>query len=69
MALTISELKREFYFGDRKLVDPDPSKTPEQVAQFYAPQIPELNNASVSGPVIKNDIQTFNFSKVTGTKS
>ncbi len=34
--------KREFVFGDNKLVDPDPSMSVREVIKFYSAQYPEL---------------------------
>lgn len=66
--MEIVNLQREFKIGDRVLPDPDPKKSPEDVAQFYAPQYPELTNVSVNGPKIEDDKQIFTFNTSIGKK-
>lgn len=65
-------LKREFIHekGQQKisLADPNPDMTPDQVLAFYSGTYPELNNATVNGPVYKGDKQLFTFKTTVGTK-
>jgi len=47
------ELKRAFVFNDIELEDPNKDYTTEQVKDFYSDQYPELVNANVKGPEIR----------------
>ncbi len=46
MAVTITPLPREFYLDGRKIADPNPALSIEQVRTFYQATYPALNNAS-----------------------
>lgn len=68
MTLQIEVLQRKFKFEEQELPEPNPDFTPQQVVEFYSAQYPELNNASIVGPVIKDGVQEFSFKTVLGTK-
>jgi PRTRC genetic system protein C len=72
MALQVTELPRVFELdsGGAKITldDPDPALTPKEVAGFYSPTYPELTNAHIKGPEIKDDKAVFRFSATMGTK-
>jgi PRTRC genetic system protein C len=68
MSLETTTLKRVFNYGKIKLTDPSPSMEPKDVMQFYSGQYPELTNASLEGPTIKDDEIVFEFGKTVGVK-
>lgn len=71
MALSVKNLKRVFSLdGKTSLPDPNPELTVKEVCDLYSSQYPELNNATVEGPVIsaKKETQTFTFKTVLGDK-
>ncbi len=68
MSLETTELKRTFVYGKLKLTDPDPTMEPKDVMQFYSGQYPELTNASLEGPSIKDDEIVYEFGKTVGVK-
>lgn len=65
-------LKRQFIINKNNkpviLADPDPEMTPDEVLSFYMGQYPELVTASVSAPEFNDDVCTYTFKTVTGTK-
>lgn len=68
MALNITGLKRVFKHGTRRLADPDPAMTPEEVMSFYAGTYPELTTSNVHGPSVEGDTATYEFKTTIGTK-
>lgn len=68
MALSISNVKRVFKMKDRKLADPDPSMTPDEVMAFYSNQYPELVTSNVFGPKMEKDEAVYEFKTSVGTK-
>lgn len=71
--MEVNKLNRKFILARNnesvELADPNPSMQPKDVLSFYAASgYPELNNATVIGPVIKDDMMTFTFKTVVGTK-
>jgi PRTRC genetic system protein C len=64
----VSKLDRVFKFDNKTLKDPDSSMSTDDVLNFYSNQYPELNNAKVSGPVVKDDKLEYEFSTSVGTK-
>lgn len=66
------KLQREFIHekGQQKITlpDPNPDMSADQVLAFYSGTYPELNNATVNGPVYRNDRQVFTFRSTVGTK-
>ena len=49
-AITDPVPKRRFLFNGMALADPDPTMTPERVAEFHSLLHTELTNVSVKGP-------------------
>ena len=68
MSLQIEILPRRFKFEEQELPDPSPDMKVKQVIDFYSAQFPELNNASIVGPEIKDGKQEFTFKTVLGDK-
>lgn len=62
MAIVKQELKRVFNYKSEKLTDPNPGLTPAEVLDFYSDKYPELVNATMTGPNIKDDSLEFDFS-------
>ena len=65
---SIKQLPRVFMHSGRELSDIDPKLSPEAVMDIYVNQYPELLNAKISNPEIKNDKAVYTFSKSLGTK-
>lgn len=69
MATTTTVLRRKFDYNGVDLPDPDPSKTPLQVRDFWAStNYGELMTAAVEGPVIKDGIAQYKFLKAVRDK-
>ena len=67
MALVTTQLQREFIFDGRKLADPDPNQSIDEVRNFYSGKYPALNNASYEEE-ITGTTQRITFSAAAGTK-
>jgi PRTRC genetic system protein C len=61
-------LKRVFLYNGNPLVDPDVSMSPAAVKDTYSAMYPELLNAEINGPVVKETVLEFTFHRTTGTK-
>jgi PRTRC genetic system protein C len=59
---------REFVYNGSKLPDPNPSAGIEQVRDILSSSHPELANAAIEGPTIKDGKQVFTFIRSVGTK-
>lgn len=59
---------RSFKYNSVTLPDPNPVLSADQIREFYATQYPELNNATVEGPVTKNAVATYTFARAAGAK-
>jgi PRTRC genetic system protein C len=46
MALKINSLPRSFYLSGRRIADPNPNLSIEEVRAFYTGTYPELNNST-----------------------
>lgn len=68
MSLQITVLKRKFIFEEKELPEINEKLSAKQVADFYSGQYPELNNATIVGPEIKDGEQVFTFKTVLGQK-
>lgn len=70
MALEVTHLKRKFTISkDGKtidLADPNADMSPAEVMKFYSGNHPELTNAIVDGPTVKNDQAIYNFTVKAG---
>lgn len=68
MALRATRLPREFYFdGGRRLADPDPSLSIDEVRAHYVGVHPGLNNASYEEE-ITDTAHKVRFTSAVGTK-
>lgn len=62
-------LPRVFLHGTARLVDPDPALTPDAVKTMYAAAgYPDLTNAALAGPEIKDGYRVYTFKRAVGTK-
>jgi PRTRC genetic system protein C len=61
MPLVKQELKRVFSYKKETLQDPNPALTSAEVLDHFSDKYPELVNATMTGPVIKNDEALFTF--------
>lgn len=68
MALNIKDMARVFKHGEIELSDPAETMSPDDVLSFYSNTYPELTNANVHGPEIKDGIVEYVFKSVVGTK-
>ncbi len=66
--MQVINIERKFKYNSVTLPDPNADLSPEQIREFYATQYPELNNAVVEGPVTKNDVATWTFTRAAGAK-
>lgn len=46
MAIKLNSLQRSFYLGGRRIADPNPTLSIEEVRVFYTGTYPELNNST-----------------------
>ena len=68
MALTITNQKREFEWDGQVLPDPNQSWSQTQVLDHYAAVHPELLNANIVGPTVKDGVVKYEFKNNLGTK-
>lgn len=68
MALEIVQAKRMFKYDGIELPDPLPGQSTSRVLEFYSGTYPELTNAKVTGPEIKNDVAVYEFDAELGEK-
>lgn len=68
MALKGTLITRVFKYNGMTLNDPMAAKTAEGVRLFYATMYPELLNAVTEGPVTKNGVSTYTFTRAAGEK-
>lgn len=66
--MKVTEIKRTFAYNGLKLPDPNPSLPVEQVKAMFAMQFPELNNSVVEGPVTKDGVASYTFTRAVGSK-
>ncbi|WP_298150601.1 PRTRC system protein C [Flavobacterium sp.] len=67
--MQVTKLTRVFSYNGMELADPDPSVSPNKVAEFYSALYPELAVCTVNEGVISGDKQIFTFTKAAGSKS
>ena len=67
MPATLQKIKRVFEYNNLKLDDID-GMTPEEVKDFYSNIYPQLTQAEIDGPELKNDSEVYVFRKAVGTK-
>jgi PRTRC genetic system protein C len=68
MSVTISSLEREFVFDGRRLPDPNPDFSVEQVREMYIPSLPEITTATVTGPEPIDGKVRYTFNRAIGHK-
>lgn len=66
--MEVSQIPRVFMFRDNPLPDPDHSWPPSRVLEHYAPEFPELMNATVDGGDYNDGKMVFKVKTVMGTK-
>lgn len=70
--MLIESIKRRFLHNDKELTDPGSDLDPKGVRDFYAQGIPELTNASIDGPEIKEEngetVAVYTFNRKVGEK-
>lgn len=66
--MEVVQLTRKFSYNSISLGDPNPALTPEAVKEVYAQQYPELTNSVVEGPVTKDGVATYKFTRAVGSK-
>ena len=65
----VTLIKRVFSYENRKLNDPDPNMTPEEVRDVYSATYPELATAVIDGPEDGDKgEQVYSFRRAVGTK-
>lgn len=52
----------------KRLDDPNPEMTPDQVMSYYSAQFPELTTATVHGPEMDAESVIYKFKTTVGTK-
>lgn len=62
------EKQRIFFYKETTLPDPSQSLSKESVLNFYANTYPELLNANIDGPYIKDNEVHYKFVSTLGTK-
>ena len=67
MSLKTTKLQREFSLDGRRLADPDPEMTVEDVRAYYTGTYPALNNASYQEEVTGHAIKVT-FTTAIGSK-
>jgi len=68
MTITAKALPRVFSYNGAELADPSPELSPEDVKSIYAANFPELVNASIEDPVVKEDRIVISFTRTAGAK-
>jgi len=66
--MEVKALARKFMFNSLKLDDPNPAWSPDQVREFFATTYPDLTNAEIEGPEIKDGEAIFAIRRQVGTK-
>lgn len=67
-ALQAKRPDRVFSYAGAELPDPNPAMTPDGVRQLYSASYPELNNATIEGPVVKHAKMIYTFARTAGSK-
>lgn len=66
--MEVKKLTRVFHYNGMELPDPDPSRSPAQVKDFYSAMYAELTTAEIEGPNESKGLLKYTFKKSTGTK-
>lgn len=73
MAIKTGTIQRKFSIKvDTNVIDledPNPNFSPKEVMEMYVSQYPQLLNGSIEAKGIIEDIQTYEFVTVVGTKA
>lgn len=67
--MEITPVTRLFQYAGMTLRDPNPALTVEGVRAHFARFYPELNNATVTGPVVQTGNMVFTFQRAAGAKA
>lgn len=67
MALVTKTLRREFFLNGRRLADPNPAFSIDEVRDHYIREYPELNNASYREETTGESYR-ITFTAAAGTK-
>lgn len=62
------KVERVFVFNNHRYPDPNPAAEPAQVRELLALADPDLTNASVEGPELKDGVAMYKFVRQVGTK-
>lgn len=68
MPIETTKVERVFSYNGIKLADPHVDMSPDAVREHYAAQYPELTNAAVADPVLKDGKHLYAFIRSVGTK-
>lgn len=68
MSVSITQTTRQFTFKGSNLGDPSPSATPDEVRQLLTIHHPELTNAQIEGPELKDGVMQYRFAVRVGAK-
>lgn len=68
MALQAQSLPRVFVYDGTEFPCPGAHMTPEQVKQVYTASRPELTNAAIEGPEVKDGKVVYKFLRSVGAK-
>jgi PRTRC genetic system protein C len=66
--MSIMVLPRRFKYNQLQLDDPDVNMSPESVKEFYSGIYPELTQAVVEGPEVRDNGVEYSFRRAVGTK-
>jgi PRTRC genetic system protein C len=61
-------VEREFIFNNRRYPDPNPQAEPGEIRELLAISDPDITNASIEGPEIKEGKAVYRFVRQVGTK-
>ena len=66
--MQVTQLRRVFHFNSLRLDDPNPAWSPDRVREFFSASFPDLTNAEVAGPDVKDGQAVFTIRRNVGTK-
>jgi PRTRC genetic system protein C len=52
--MQVTQIRRVFHFNSLRLDDPNPAWSPDRVREFFSASFPDLTNAEVAGPDVKD---------------
>lgn len=68
MVISVKGISRAFEYKGNRLTDPNTKLSEREVLKFYSNTYPELTNATLYGPTIKDDLAVYEFKLSIGTK-